>query len=482
MTIQQFDNGELLADVRAKLNANDLELNQRVASLEGDLDSLTWSAIKPVGGVVEADLATAVQTKLNTVYTLPGANTDITSLGGLTGGVQEADFVRFDLTPETVPTTPGTVYWDSAENAQTLSVVMAGTQGTTLQVGQEQYYRVRAAVGITNGQVVMFTGTQGNSGLLVGMPAAGVPITRPDLVLGIATENITANNTGYVTAFGLVRAINTTGSAQGEDWNDGDTLYYNPATVGALTKVRPTAPNPIVVVGIVVHSHTNGSIFVKVHAGSTFGSSDGNVQITAPENNDFVAYDAAQQRWENFSATAVKSAIGLGSVDNTSDANKPISTAQLTAINAKYTKPGSGIPATDLAVQVQTSLGKADTAYQKPALGVPTTDLTTGVQTSLTKADNSLQRSALYTIGATPVVVNIGTRGQLPLYIDVSPDPGVILRVESSTNGTDYTFVGDYNVQANLRFVLKPGDLAITHFKFSRNFGTTISSSVYVGL
>lgn len=38
-------------------------------------------------------------------------------------------------------------------------------------------------------------------------------------------------------------------------------------------------------------------------------------------------------------AGLTKAAVGLGSVDNTSDANKPVSTAQATAINAKV---GSG--------------------------------------------------------------------------------------------------------------------------------------------
>ena len=44
-----------------------------------------------------------------------------------------------------------------------------------------------------------------------------------------------------------------------------------------------------------------------------------------------------------------------------------------------YTPPQGGIPATDLAPAVQTSLGKADTAYQKPASGIPATDLADGV-------------------------------------------------------------------------------------------------------
>ena len=56
-----------------------------------------------------------------------------------------------------------------------------------------------------------------------------------------------------------------------------------------------------------------------------------------------------------------------------------------------YQKPSGGIPKTDLASGVQTSLGKADTAFQKPSGGIPASDLSTAVQTSLGKADTALQ-------------------------------------------------------------------------------------------
>ena len=77
-----------------------------------------------------------------------------------------------------------------------------------------------------------------------------------------------------------------------------------------------------------------------------------------------------------------KAQIGLENVDNTSDEDKPVSTAQAAAIkqeadareaednnikaelNNKYTKPSSGIPKTDLAESVQQSITKADTALQ----------------------------------------------------------------------------------------------------------------------
>ena len=57
-----------------------------------------------------------------------------------------------------------------------------------------------------------------------------------------------------------------------------------------------------------------------------------------------------------------------------------------------YQKPSGGIPSTDLASAVQTSLGKADSAYQKPSGGIPKTDLASTVQTSLGKADSAYQK------------------------------------------------------------------------------------------
>ena len=51
-------------------------------------------------------------------------------------------------------------------------------------------------------------------------------------------------------------------------------------------------------------------------------------------------------------------------VDDTNSGNKFVTTSEKNTWNAKYDKPSGGIPKTDLASDVQTSLGKADTAIQ----------------------------------------------------------------------------------------------------------------------
>lgn len=84
--------------------------------------------------------------------------------------------------------------------------------------------------------------------------------------------------------------------------------------------------------------------------------------------------------------------------------HRTVTDEQITTWNAKgtYSKPVDGIPASDLASAVQTSLGKADTAYQKPANGIPATDLTSAVQTSLGKADTSIQSVKVNGTALTP--------------------------------------------------------------------------------
>lgn len=54
-----------------------------------------------------------------------------------------------------------------------------------------------------------------------------------------------------------------------------------------------------------------------------------------------------------------------------------------------YSKPSTGIPKTDLASDVQTSLSKADSAYQKPSGGIPASDLASGVIPSVPSASST---------------------------------------------------------------------------------------------
>lgn len=226
-----------------------------------------------------------------------GANTDITSLTGITGAISEPDYIQFDIdAAHTVA--EGQIAWN--EDYSTADIGMNG--GTVIQhVGFHSYYRIKASAAITKGQLVMLTGAAGASGVLTGAPATG--ITSGLFIMGVAASNIANNDFGEVTAFGLVRGFDTTGGA--ESWQQGDILYYNSAVAGGLTKVAPTAPTPRVVVASVVNAGPggSGSIFVRPTFEPTLNELT-DVAAVNPSAGSTLIYDATQSRWEAATLTA----------------------------------------------------------------------------------------------------------------------------------------------------------------------------------
>lgn len=233
--------------------------------------------------------------------------------------------VTFDITPATLPTAEGSLYWDSADGNKTLSLVMTGGNAIQ-QIGEETYYRIKASADITEGQVIMFTGSVGASGALTGAPASGLTASTASYVMGIATENIANNAWGYVTHFGLVRGINTTAFA------DGDILYYDPTVAGGLTTTVPAAPNAKVQVCAVTHAASNGSYFVRPSFGGALGQYEGDVQVTSPANGQLLIRDQTAGKWINATltdGTGISVTEGAGTVTVTNTA--PDQTVSLTA-------------------------------------------------------------------------------------------------------------------------------------------------------
>ena len=279
-------------------------------------------------GGTGSDNATGARANLGAAAS--GANSDITSLTGITGGISTPDFIAFDTTPETVPTAEGALYWDAADSAKTLSLVMTGGNAIQ-QIGEEQYFRIKASSAITEGQVVMFTGSVGASGGLTGAPATGLTASTAQYVMGVATENIALNGWGYVTSFGTVRGINTTGGA--EAWVDGEILYLDPTVIGGLTKTIPVAPNPKVVVCAVTHAASNGSLFVRPSFGGILGQYEGDVGVTSVAAYDLLQRNAANTAWINVTPASVMAAASGAPVTKT--ANFSVANGDTWLINNK---------------------------------------------------------------------------------------------------------------------------------------------------
>lgn len=259
------------------------------------------------GGTGATDAGTA---RSNLVAAASGANSDITSMSGITGGISSPDFIQFDAALSPLPTdATGKIYYDNSDQFQTLSFQMNGN--VVQHIGQEQFFRIRCSGSITKGQVVMFAGTIGASGGLIGAAATGLTADQANYILGVADESGINNDWIFVSSFGEVKGIDTTGGA--ESWVQGQILYYNPAVTGGLTKTKPVTPNAIAIVAAVVYVHaTNGILFVRPTFGSVFGGTDGNVQFGTLSGGDIIVYDAVDSRWEN----AAQSALSVGTATN----------------------------------------------------------------------------------------------------------------------------------------------------------------------
>jgi hypothetical protein len=240
-----------------------------------------------------------------TLVTLDDLSTGYIPYTGATQDVNLGEFeikagqVEFDQTP-TGTAGVGVMRWNDSDG--TVDLGLKGGN-VTLQIGQESVLRVvnKTATNINlleaNYQAVRVTGAQGQRLKVDLAQATTDPLSAE--TLGLVTETINNNQEGFITTSGLVRGINTTGSLQGETWADGDILYLSPTTAGNATKVKPTAPNHLIILGYVIHAHiTQGSIFVKVDNGYELDELH-NVKITTPTNRDVLAYTSATDIWEN---------------------------------------------------------------------------------------------------------------------------------------------------------------------------------------
>lgn len=269
----------------------------------GTIATGTWAATDIAvlhGGTGASDAPTA---RANLSAAVLGANNDITSMSAITGGIATPSYIDFNHTQSPLPTnTTARLYYNSDDQFQTLSFQMNGN--AVQKIGEELYYRVKCSSAVTKGQVVMFTGTLGASGGLTAAPATGLAPTQANYILGVATESGATNAWIFVTTFGEVKGINTTGGA--EAWTQGQELYYNPAVTGGLTKTKPNAPNAICTVAAVVHVGTaNGVLFVRPTFGSVLGGTDGNVQFSTLANLDVIQYDSTAQYWKNVPASGL---------------------------------------------------------------------------------------------------------------------------------------------------------------------------------
>lgn len=148
------------------------------------------------------------------------------------------------------PALPGGIGWNAGDGAAEIN--QGG--GVILQVGQESQIPVRNVTGaaLLNGKVGIITGSSGERPTAA---LASVSSLATSKVLGVFTQNISNNQIGKMSTFGLVRAIPL-------DFPEGAEVFLSVVDGGLSTT---PAPGTRVRIGVVVRSHaTNGTLFVSI--------------------------------------------------------------------------------------------------------------------------------------------------------------------------------------------------------------------------
>lgn len=144
---------------------------------------------------------------------------------------------------------------------------------------------------IAKGSVVYINGGQGNLPTIT--KAQADTEVASNQTIGLVRADITNMNNGYVTVAGRLENLDT------QAYSVGTTLYLSPSVAGGYTSTKPTSPDHIVYVGIIVRSHpTQGVIEVKIQNTQELSESS-DVLITSPANNEGLFYDGTTSLWKN---------------------------------------------------------------------------------------------------------------------------------------------------------------------------------------
>lgn len=236
--------------------------------------------------------------KIDQSWATAGANNNITSMTGVTGGISSPDFIQFD-TGATVTNAAGRLYWDATQQTLTvgLNANIAADVGQTLYA----YATNDEAVTINKGQPVYMFAAQGDR-VSVKL-ASNTSDATSAKTLGICAENIAAGQAGMILCQGVQDGLDMSA------YSPGDTLYLG-ATAGTLTSTKPYAPNHLVYIGVVERANAgNGRLYVRVQDGYELDELH-NVSAQNPTNGQVLIYNESTSLWTKNTLTA-GTAIGV---------------------------------------------------------------------------------------------------------------------------------------------------------------------------
>jgi len=225
-----------------------------------------------------------------------------------------------------VPTAPTAATLTSTTQIATTAFVQQElAAGTAVAKNLEVYVRNQTGATLAAGTIVYIDGATGNRPTVTKAQANNDANSAQ--TFGFTKTSIANNGFGYVIVRGELENVDTSALTEGQQ------LYLSPTTAGTWTTTKPSAPQHMVYVGIVVRAHpTQGIILVAIQNGLEIEELH-NVSITTPTNGQVLKYEAATGLWKNGTDVGGVAWGGItGTLSNQTDLQ--------IALDAKFNKQG----------------------------------------------------------------------------------------------------------------------------------------------
>lgn len=164
-----------------------------------------------------------------------------------------------------------------------------GTVWTNEYPDTVSYVRNVDSVTLTPGMVVYIFGGNGDHATV--KRADNSSDTTSSKTLGVVAATITAGNNGPVVTRGYVDSIDLD-----PGYTEGDVLWLGKN--GAFTTTKPSAPDHLVYIGVVVRATNNGIVYVACQNGYELEELH-DVKITGVSDGQFLRYNSASTVWVN---------------------------------------------------------------------------------------------------------------------------------------------------------------------------------------
>lgn len=153
----------------------------------------------------------------------------------------------------------GDLFWDNED--QTLALTQSSS--VVQQIGQESYIYAKndTGIGINNGDVVYINGEDSNRPTIALARASSGDTAIVKSIIGLATEDIPNGEVGFVTSFGLVKGLNTSGFVGVA----GDSLYVSTTISGGVQETKPTYPDYAIKIGVIAKKDgIDGRVLISI--------------------------------------------------------------------------------------------------------------------------------------------------------------------------------------------------------------------------